>query len=84
MELQDEQWQWDDSQAVHSAQESLRDDVDSDLMLATGASTPCEARRLFMERSTLSIPSREEHTTVIQDPRGRWRNTWTNNVGGKD
>lgn len=60
MELQDEQWQWDDSQAVESTPESLQNDVDSDLMLATGASTPAEARRLFVGRPPLSESHREK------------------------
>jgi hypothetical protein len=51
MELLDEQWQWDDSRTVQSTSESLQNDIDSDLLLATGASTPSEARRLFVERS---------------------------------
>lgn len=60
MALQDEQWQWDDSDAVASTPESLEHDVDGDLMLATGAGSAREAHELFVGRPRLSEGRGEE------------------------
>ena len=60
MVLQDETWQWEDGDAVTSTPESLRQDIDSDLMLATGANTAKEAHELFVGRPRLSEKRGEE------------------------
>jgi hypothetical protein len=60
MALQDEQWQWDDGDAVTSTPESLEQDIDSDLMLATGADSAREAHELFVGRPRLSEERGEE------------------------
>jgi hypothetical protein len=60
MALQDEIWQWDDGDTVASTPESLEQDVDSDLMLATGADTAREAHELFVGRPRLSEERGEE------------------------
>ncbi|MDN5973329.1 hypothetical protein [Bifidobacterium crudilactis] len=60
MALQDEQWQWDDGDAVASTSESLEQDIDNDLMLATGADSAREAHELFVGRPRLSEGRGEE------------------------
>ncbi|MCI1649747.1 hypothetical protein [Bifidobacterium tibiigranuli] len=60
MALRDEQWQWDDSQAVESTEQTLYSDVENDLMLATGAADAREAVHMFTGRPRLSEANREE------------------------